>query len=163
VDAPESEDLVVRQYRYLLRTAPADAMEAAHREALADLSAAARSAVLRAVQTGLVAGLRLSAGHVRQLAHLITLGERRVPGAFLAALDARTQRELADRVVLAEATFGLFGGYARWDGAEPDPPAEPWSQDGFGEHWREALTMHVTYRNFVGGPSSPDTAFGGRG
>ena len=34
-------------------------------------------------------------------------------------------------------------------------------QHGFGEHWHDVLMGRVTYRNFAGGPSSPDTAFGG--
>ena len=32
---------------------------------------------------------------------------------------------------------------------------------GFGEHWHDVLVARVLYRNYVGGPSSPDTAFGG--
>lgn len=157
----DHEDLVVRQYRYLLRTAPADAMEHAHVEAIESLDEDCRAALLRAVQSGLVAGLRLSPLDVQQLAHLITLGERRRPGAFLGTCDARSLRALADGVVLAEASFGLFGGYAGWDGAEPIAPEEGWSDGGFGEHWHDVLVSRVTYRNFAGGPSSPDSAMGG--
>ena len=157
----DPEDVVVRQYRYLLRTAPADAMEHAHAEAIEPLDENCRAALLRAVQSGLVAGLRLSPQDVHQLAHLITLGERRRPGAFLGACEPRSLRALADGVVLAEASFGLFGGDAGWDGAEPVVPDDRWSDGGFGEHWHDVLMNRVTYRNFVGGPSSPDSAMGG--
>ena len=157
----DSEDVVVRQYRYLLRTAPADALEAAHLQALTELDDDARAAVLRAVQTALVAGLRLSFDQPRQLAHLITLGERRVPGAFLGALEEHWKRRVADHVVLAEASFGLFGGYAAWDGSEPDPPVEVWADDGFAEPWHVALHP-VYYRGYHGGPASADL-FGGAG
>jgi hypothetical protein len=161
VDHPEDEDVVVRQYRFLLRTAPVDALEAAHAEALDGLGVEPRAAVLRAVQTGLVAGLRLQCHQIRELSHLLTLGERRTPGAVLSTLEPHALRALAERVVLAEAAFGLFGGYAAWDGAEPVTLQERWTDAGFGEPWHDSLVTRVVYRNFVGGPSSPDAAFGG--
>jgi len=161
VDDPDLEDVVVRQYRYLLRTAPADALEVAHVQALSELDDNARAAVLRAVQTALVCGLRLSFDQPRQLAHLITFGERRVPGAFLGALERHWKRELADHVVLAEASFGLFGGYAAWDGADPEPPEEVWADDEFAEPWHASLHP-VYYRGYHGGPTSADL-FGGAG
>ena len=49
----------MRQYRFLLRTAPLDALEEAHVEVLAPMARSRRAMVLRAVQDGLVAGLRL--------------------------------------------------------------------------------------------------------
>jgi hypothetical protein len=161
MDDPVAEDVVVRQYRYLLRTAPADAMEAAHVEALESLSEEHRSAVLRSVQVGLVAGLRLSPDRVRDLAHLIALGERRTPSAFLSAMTPEGLRRLADAVVLTEAAFGLLSGYAGWDGADPAPPEHGWTDGGFGERWHDALTARVFYRDFVGSPISPDSSFGG--
>jgi hypothetical protein len=161
VDDPDPEDVVVRQYRYLLRTAPADALEAAHVQALSELDDNARAAVLRAVQTALVCGLRLSFDQPRQLAHLITLGERRVPGAFLAALERHWRRALADHVVLAEASFALFGGYAAWDGSDPDAPEEVGADGEFAEPWRATL-QPVYYRGYHGGPASADL-FGGAG
>ena len=157
----DHEDVVVRQYRFLLRTAPVDALEVAHVQALSELGDDARAALLRAVQTALVCGLRLSTDQPERLAHLITLGERRVPGAFLGALEGHWARELADRVVLAEASFGLFGGYAAWDGLDPEPPEEVWVEDEFGERWHAALHP-VYYRGYHGGPTSADL-FGGAG
>jgi hypothetical protein len=153
------EDVVVRQYRFLLRTAPADALEAAHVEALDAMGENGRAAVLRGCQTGLVAGLRLTADHVRSLAHLITLGERRAPGAFLAACEPHALRDLADRVLAAEASFALFGGYAFWDGTEPilDPGVD---DSAFAERWHVAREVRVSYRGMHGTASSPDS-FGG--
>jgi hypothetical protein len=151
------EDVVVRQYRFLLRTAPADALEMAHVEALAQLGWRERGHVLAAVQDGLVAGMRLDRDRVRALAHLVTLGERRAPGAFLGAVDPVTLRRLADLVVVAEASFGLFGGYAAWDGTDPVAPEEPWTDSGFAERWRTPLTVRVVYLDHTGGPSTPDS------
>lgn len=156
-----SEDVVVRQYRYLLRTAPLDALEAAHVQALRELDDDARAAVLRALQTALVCGLRLSPDQPDRLAHLIALGERRLPGAFLAALEEHCARRLADHVVLAEASFALFGGYAEWDGADPQPAQEVWVEDEFAQRWHGALHP-VYYRGYHGGPASADL-FGGAG
>ena len=45
-----TEDQVVRRYRYLLATGPADALQAAHVEALTPMPRSRRSIVLRAVQ-----------------------------------------------------------------------------------------------------------------
>jgi hypothetical protein len=115
------EDVVVRQYRYLLRTAPADALEAAHAEALAGPASGVREAVLDAVREAFVAGQRVSPDRVAVTARLLVAGERRSPGAFLAACDARTLGVIAQGVVGSEAAFGLFSGYSTWDGAEPGP------------------------------------------
>lgn len=160
--APEHEDQWVRQYRFLLRTAPLDALEEAHVEVLAPMARRRRALVLRAVQDGLVAGLRLTPDDVRPIAHLVTLGERRRPGDFLRACPSVVLSELAESVLVAEAMFGRFGGYAAWDGAEPAlTDGGAWVDGGFGEHWHDALMGRVVYRTFAGGPSSPDTAFGG--
>jgi hypothetical protein len=159
--APEREDQSVRQYRFLLRTAPLDALEEAHVEVLGPMARSRRAMVLRAVQDGLVAGLRLGPDDVRPIAHLVTLGERRRPGDFLGSCPATVLLPLAEALIVAEAMFGRFGGYAGWDGAEPElTEGGEWVDGGFGEHWHDALIGHVLYRTFTGGPSTPDTAFG---
>lgn len=115
------EDPVERQYRYLLRTAPADALTAAHAEALGGLPDEVREAVLTTVQEALVAGQRLRPTDAGPIARLLVAGERRTPGAFLADCPAGPRRRLAEAVVASEAVFGLFRGYAAWDGADPEP------------------------------------------
>lgn len=116
-----TEDQVVRRYRYLLATAPADALQAGHVEALERMDDRGREAVLRAVQDGLVAGGRLRPGDTSAVARLVVHGELRAPGAFRAACEPGTLRDLAGGVVGSEAAFGLFGGYADWDGADREP------------------------------------------
>ena len=112
---------MVRQYRYLLRTASLDALQAAHHEALGHLDEGQRALVLTAVRDGLVAGQRLSPGDTGAIARLVSIGERRDPRAFLDACDPTALHALADAVIHAEAAFGLFAGYAAWDGADPAP------------------------------------------
>jgi hypothetical protein len=117
----QPEDQVVRQYRYLLRTASLDALQAGHVEALEHLDESQRTLVLAAVRDGLVAGQRLSTGDTGAIARLVSIGERRDPRAFLDACDPTVLHALADGVNHAEAAFGLFAGYAAWDGADPVP------------------------------------------
>jgi hypothetical protein len=114
-----SEDQTVRQYRYLLRTAPVDALQAAHHEALDRLSVDDRARILTAVQDGLVAGQRLGPGDTTAIARLVSIGERRSPRGFLDACDPAALLALAEAVNQAEAAFGLFAGYAAWDGSDP--------------------------------------------
>jgi hypothetical protein len=115
------EDQTVRQYRYLLRTAPADALQAAHHDALDSLGDDTRSLVLTGVQEGLVAGQRLGPGDTAAIARLVSIGERRNPRGFLDACEPAALRRLADAVIHSEAAFGLFSGYAAWDGTDPAP------------------------------------------
>jgi hypothetical protein len=122
----------VRQYRYLLRTAPADALENAHREAMLELTAPHRSAVLDAVRTSMASGEHLTVDDTFRLAHLVVFAERKYPGQFLAACPPEALRALADHVLVAEASFGLLSGYATWDGAEPPPVDDSgWADGGF--------------------------------
>ena len=115
----QPKDQNVRQYRYLLRTAPLDALQAAHHEALDHLAEGQRALVLTAVRDGLVAGQRLTTDATAAIARLVSIGERRDPRAFLDACDPGALRALADGVNHAEAAFGLFAGYAAWDGVDP--------------------------------------------
>jgi hypothetical protein len=128
--APHREDPVERQYRFLLRTAPADALEAAHLEALGGLQEEVRAALLTTVQDALVAGHRLTTADLGPIARLVTAGERRTPGTFLGACPSVARRRLADAVVGSEAVFGLFSGYAAWDGTDPAPAGVGVDQGG---------------------------------
>ena len=119
--AHQPEDQAVRQYRFLLRTAPADALQAAHHEALDQLDEGQRALVLAAVRQGLVAGQRLAPGDTGAIARLVSIGERRDPRAFLDVCDPTALHALAAAVIHAEAAFGLFSGYAAWDGSDPAP------------------------------------------
>jgi hypothetical protein len=131
-DRPTDENPVVRQYRFLLRRASPGAVEVGHAEALPRLQDEERRVILSAVQRGLVAGERLRPHDTSQIAHLIVLGERRSPNAFLSACEPETLLPLAQAVSRSEACFGLFGPYAAWDGADPDPEQDSaWADGGF--------------------------------
>ena len=156
-----AEDPVVRQYRFLLRQAQPDAVEAAHIEALARLSEEQRRTILSAVQQALVVGARLHPDDISQVAHLIVLGERRAPNAFLSACEPNTLLSLARAVTRSEACFGLFGPYASWDGADPQPQDDvARSDDGFNPdsgRWHPAHDGKAQESGFI------DAYYGGRG
>lgn len=143
--SPADEDPLVRQYRYLLRTAPADALEHVHLEALAELSPEDRTAVLRTVQEQLVAGQRLQAGDVPALSRLVVLGERRSPGALLQHCPPAVLARLADNALVSEAAFGLLTGYAAWDGLDPEPPPEEEWQARQHRNWGDPADHPYAY------------------
>lgn len=150
--APENQ--TVRQYRFLLRTAPRDALEAAHVDALSAIAAPLREVVLHTVQTQLVAGAHLHPDDVVPLAHLVTLGERRHPGVISATLPEPALSALAHEVIHSEPAFGLFGGYAAWDGLDPQPPQER-DDSEYAERW------HASVRPHDGTAPGMNGAFGG--
>lgn len=146
----DAEDPVVRQYRFLLRTAPLDALEAAHVEALPTLGRAQRAELLRTAQDQLVAGLRLDPEDISPLAHLVTLGERRSPSVVLRACDPAVLQVLAQAVIDTEAVFGLFGGYAAWDGADPEPREARGDMAGYDEVWHQRLAGPGFHQGLAG-------------
>ena len=148
------EDQTVRQYRYLLRTGPTDALEAAHIDALAAIDPVDREVVLRTVQTELVAGAHLSPDDVTPLAHLVTLGERRNPGVLTRSVPTPALAALADAVIHSEPAFGLFSGYSSWDGLDPEPPEEH-DDSEYAEKW------HASHATHDGNAPGMNGAFGG--
>jgi hypothetical protein len=83
--ATSSDEQAVARYRYLLRTAPPEAIEQAHAEAFARLTPEQRAQVLRQLAENLPEGERL--GDPRQtdpekLARLATRAEVRRPGTL---------------------------------------------------------------------------------
>ena len=125
-------DPVARQYRYLLRTAPADALEAGHAEAITLLSEGQKETLLETLRSRLLVGDHLTASENTKMAHLVTVGERTSPGQLLGTLPPEVLQDLAAKVLESESSFGLLGGYAGSDGAEPRPPDDSaWADGGF--------------------------------
>lgn len=125
-----SESPVVRQYRFLLRKAAPGALEAAHADVLARSSEEQCRTILTAVREGLLAGQRLDPRDSSKIAHLIVLGERRTPNAFLSACEHTTLGALAREVVAAPDLQEPLTRYEEWDGADPERP-EDTSDAGF--------------------------------
>jgi hypothetical protein len=115
------ERLEVRQYRYLLRTAPFPVLETLHREALSSLDPLVRAQVLVTVQERLLAGGELSVDDVERLAQLLTLAEVRTPGLVLSVLSEMALTRLAGAVLRWPEAQERLAGYQDWNGEDPDP------------------------------------------
>ena len=85
-----------------------------------------------------MAGVHVQPYDMRRPAHLVTIGERRTPGALVATLPEPTLVALSIAVIHSEPAFGLFGGYAAWDGHDPELQPER-DDSAFGESWHGAL------------------------
>jgi len=88
--APRSADeQAVDRSRYLLRTAPPDAVEQAHTEAFAKLTPAQRQQVLQDLGRELPESERASSAEPQALARMATRAELRQPGFLERTLGAR--------------------------------------------------------------------------
>ncbi|GAA2025159.1 hypothetical protein GCM10009819_05180 [Agromyces tropicus] len=80
---PMSEDeLAIERYRYLLRTAPPESIEAVHAEAFAKLTPEQRQLVFRSLSEQAPAGERLVSDEPGALARAATRQELRHPGSM---------------------------------------------------------------------------------
>ncbi len=113
----------MRRYRFLLRTASADALVALHVEALTRTEPVVRAMLLRTAGERLGADPALSVDDVALLARLLTRAERRDPGCLLRSCDSLALDRLAGAVLACPAAAPHLEGYDGWDGAEP--AAEP--------------------------------------
>jgi hypothetical protein len=77
-----TDEQAIERYRYLLRTAPPDQIEQAHREAFATLSAQQRRQVLAELSRDLPPGERPTGDDPRSLARAATRAEMRHPGTL---------------------------------------------------------------------------------
>lgn len=79
---PTSDEAAIDRYRYLLRTAPPDAIEQAHAEAFAQLTPEQRRQVLDGLSQDVPEAERASSDDPRALARMATRAEMRAPGTL---------------------------------------------------------------------------------
>ncbi|MBD5784960.1 hypothetical protein IF650_02085 [Cellulosimicrobium terreum] len=82
-----TDDVAVERYRYLLRTAPPDAIERAHAEAFAQLTPAQRQRVLAELGDAVPAEERALTDAPQDLARMATRAEVRRPGTLERTFD----------------------------------------------------------------------------
>lgn len=116
VERPE-----VRQYRYLLATAPLSVLDRLHREALTSLDPLVRAQVLGTVQERLLTGRDLTVDDIDQVARLLTVAEVRTAGIVVSALTDMALTRVAGAVIRLADARELLAGYEEWDGVDPDP------------------------------------------
>lgn len=134
-DAPAGDAQALERYRYLLRTAPPDAIEQAHAEAFAQLTHEQRAQVLRDLSEELPPGQRAAgAGQddPKTLARMATRAEVRQPGTLERAFAGRGMGGMVGGSLLssvAGAFIGsaiahqLFGGFGDASATEPGATA----------------------------------------
>lgn len=76
------DELAIERYRYLLRTAPPESIEAVHAEAFAKLSSEQRAQVYRTLAEQAPVGERLASDDPQALARAATRQELRSPGSM---------------------------------------------------------------------------------
>jgi hypothetical protein len=157
-DAPPSSGLLtdeqaVDRYRYLLRTAPPEAIEEAHAEAFAQLTAEQRRLVLEGLSSDLPPQERTDRDDPQSLARLATRAELRRPGTlertfcgmnasgtgiglggFLAADFLSTIAGVVVGSAIADAIFndgGYEQGYADGSVAAEDGPGTDATDAGY--------------------------------
>ena len=90
------DELAIERYRYLLRTAPPESIEAVHAEAFAKLTPEQRQQVYRSLAEQAPAGERISSDDPQSLARAATRQELRQPGSVeraFANADAAGRRQ----------------------------------------------------------------------
>ncbi len=79
---PSDDERAIERYRYLLRTAPPESIEAVHAEAFAKLTPEQRAQVYRSLAEQAPAGERISSDEPGALARAATRAELRSPGTM---------------------------------------------------------------------------------
>jgi hypothetical protein len=156
--APGTDEQAVERYRYLLRTAPPDQVEAAHAEAFARLTPEQRQQVLTQLGDAVPAAERPTGDDPQQLARAATRAEVRQPGTlersfsgggpmgsrggpgFGSMVGASLLGTVAGVVVgtaVADALFdtgagdgGVFGGEESYADGGGDPGVDPGGEGG---------------------------------
>lgn len=152
---PSGDAQALERYRYLLRTAPPDAIEQAHAEAFAQLTPEQRAQVLRGLSAELTPDQRAASpgqDDPQSLARMATRAEVRQPGTLERAFGGRGMGAMGGMMgggllsSVAGAFIGsaiahqLFGGLGDASAAEPDAtrsadeePTDEGAQDDAGE------------------------------
>ncbi len=128
--AGSADDQALARYRYLLRTAPPEAIEQAHAEAFAQLTPEQRSRALRELSEQLPASERglASQDDPRSLARMATRAELRQPGfmertfgggGFGSMLAGTLLGSIVGNFIGTAIAHQFLGGFDGFDGTEP--------------------------------------------
>ena len=130
-EAPAENAQALERYKYLLRTAPPDAIEQAHAEAFAQLTQGQRAQVLRDLSEELPPGERAASSgqdDPESLARMATRAEVRQPGTLERAFGGRGMggmmggsllSSIAGAFIGSAIAHELFGGFGDAAAAEP--------------------------------------------
>lgn len=135
--APTDDARAIERYRYLLRTAPPETIEAVHREAFARLTEEQRAVIYEELSKGAGTGERPLSSEPATLARAATRAEMRRPGTLEGSLSNPAYGGPGLGSMIASTLIGTVAGYVvgsalvsaflPWDGgagAAADPGAD---------------------------------------
>lgn len=116
----ETDDRAVVRYRHVLRNAPVESIEQAHREAFHELPERQRAAIYEELSRGAGTGERPLSSEPATLARTAIRAERRVPGSLEQTLRAADDRgafegALVSPVVEHVTGSPLLGAFLPWN------------------------------------------------
>jgi hypothetical protein len=136
-EAPADDRRAIERYRYLLRTAPPETIEAVHREAFEKLTEDQRAIVYEELSKGAGTGERPLSSEPATLARAATRAEMRRPGTLESSFSDPAYRGPGFGSMIASSLIGTVAGYVvgsalvsaflPWDGgadAGADPGAD---------------------------------------
>ncbi|WP_166844657.1 hypothetical protein [Isoptericola sp. BMS4] len=106
----DPDEVAVERYRYLLRTAPPDAVEQAHAEAFARLTPEQRRRVLDELGAGVPPAERATSDDPRSLARMATRAEMREPGTLERSFRQDTARGPGFGSMVGSSLLGTVAG-----------------------------------------------------
>ncbi|GLI28697.1 hypothetical protein ARHIZOSPH14_29390 [Agromyces rhizosphaerae] len=105
------DELAVERYRYLLRTAPPEAVEQAHNEAFSKLTPEQRRLVYRRLSEEAAAGDAPTSDQPEDLARSATRSELREPGSMERAFSDRGQNGPSFGQMFGSSMLGTIAGF----------------------------------------------------
>lgn len=130
----------VERYRYLLRTAPPETIEAVHREAFAKLTEEQRAIVYEELSKGAGTGERPLSSEPATLARAATRAEMRQPGTLERSLSNPAYQGPGFGSMIASSLIGTVAGYVigsalvsaflPWDGGTDAAAADSGADSG---------------------------------
>jgi len=137
---PTDDERAVERYRYLLRTAPPETIEAVHREAFAKLTEEQRAVVYEELSKGAGTGERPLSSEPATLARAATRAEMRQPGTLERSLSNPAYNGPGFGSMIASSLIGTVAGYVigsalvsaflPWDGGATDAAADSGADGG---------------------------------
>ncbi|TCL80429.1 MULTISPECIES: hypothetical protein [unclassified Rathayibacter] len=109
--ARSKDEIAIERYRYLLRTAPPEAIEQVHREAFEQLTPEQRQQVFRELSEGAPAGDAPRADDAQSLAQSATRSELRQPGFMERRFSGGGAGGMGFGGVLASSMLGTIAGF----------------------------------------------------
>lgn len=110
-EAPTDDERAIERYRYLLRTAPPETIEAVHREAFAKLTEEQRAVVYEELSKGAGTGERPLSSEPATLARAATRAEMRQPGTLENSFSNPAYRGPGFGSMIASSLIGTVAGY----------------------------------------------------